>query len=367
MTVAALAGALLASASARPSASRPLASDSQPGVGRAGLAAPPVTESVVEPSTATPPALAGQLRLTDPGCCSHPVWSPDSARIAFLDKPSPERPAGVYAVPAQGGDESVVFRQAALLSSDWTLAAYSQDGQTVVVRLADSERWVIPNEGREIRFSPSGANVAWIVASKGASLPDRRQQTIWLARFDGTQAHAAVTIIGGGLIGWDDDEQALLVVGRVTGAGKTGIWSVDLASGRKTLLHAADGIMSPLLSPDRRWLAFTVSLQADPGQNGLWLMRSDGSVTLKVTPFGAYRWRSKSRLLLIPLDLADHGAALWEVDAAGGTARQLTRPEDVPLPIANNDWAPAPDGKSVVYVSSVDRAIWKVDLPNEAP
>lgn len=340
---------------------------SEPGAGRAGLAAPSVTETFDDSPTPTQAALVGQLRLTDAGCCSHPVWSPDSARIAFLDKPSIDRPAGVYAVSAQGGGESLVFQRPALLSSDWRLAAYSQDGQTVVMRLADGERWIIPNEGRAVRFSPSGASLAWIVASKGASFPDRRQQTIWLAHFDGTHARASVTITGGGLIGWDDDEQALLIAGRVTGAGKTGIWSIDLASGRKTLLHAADGIMDPLLSPDGRWLAFTVALQPDPGQNGLWLMRSDGSVTLKVTPFGAYRWRSKNRLLLIPLDTADHGAALWEVDASEGSARQLTQPEDVSLPIANNDWAPAPDGNSLIYVSSIDRAVWKVPLPQESP
>jgi len=270
-------------------------------------------------------------------------------------------------VPAQGGGESIIFGQAAVLSRDWTLVAFPREGETEVKRLADGERWVIPDEGRGIRFSPSGASVAWIVASKGASYPDRRQQTIWLARSNGTLAHAAVTITGGGLIGWDDDEQALLVVGRVTGAGKTGIWSVDLASGRKTMLHAADGIMDPLLSPDRRWLAFSVALQADPGQNGLWLMRSDGSVTLKVTPFGAYRWRSNSRLLLIPLDLADQGAALWEVDAAKGSARQLTLPKVISLPIANNDWAASPDGKAIVYVSTIDRAIWRLDLPTDNP
>ncbi len=366
MFVACLAG-VLACASAQPFADRAPAAPSEPATGRAGQAAPAVTESVGERSTPTPPALAGQLRLTDPGCCSHPMWSPDSARIAFLDKPAPERTAGVYAVPARGGSEAIVFRQAALLSRDWSRVAFPQDGQTVVMRLADGERWVIPNEGRGIRFSPSGASVAWIVASKGASFPDRRQQTIWLARFDGTQPHAAVTITGGGLIGWDDDEQALLVAGRVTSAGKIGIWSVDLASGRKTLLHAADGIMNPALSPDGRWLAFTVALQADPGQNGLWLMRSDGSVTLKITPFGAYRWRSNSHLLLIPLDLADQGAALWEVDAAEGSARQLTRPEDVPLPIANNDWVASPDGKAIVYVSTIDRAIWRLDLPADNP
>lgn len=235
------------------------------------------------------------------------------------------------------------------------------------MRVADGERWVIPNEGRGIRFSPSGSSIAWVVASRGATFPDRRQQAIWLARPDGTLARKVLTITGGGLIGWDDDEQALLLTGRVTGAGQTGIWSVDLASGRKTMLHAADGILDPLLSPDGRWLAFTVALQADAGQNGLWVMRTDGSVTLKVTPFGAYRWRTKSRLLLIPLDLADQGAALWEVDAGTGSARQLTRPEDVPLPIANNDWAPSPDGKSIVYVSTIDRAIWRVDLPTDSP
>jgi Tol biopolymer transport system component len=335
--------------------------------GRAGLAAPLATESALDFPTPSPVPPPGQTRLTDPGCCSRPFWSPDSTRVGFLDKPSSDRPAGVYTVSAHGGGESLVFRQPGLLSNDWSLAAYLQDGETMVMRIADGEHWAIHNEGRGIRFSPSGSSVAWIVASKGASFPDRRQQTIWVARPDGTLAHRVLTITGGGLIGWDDDEQALLLTGRVTATGKTGIWRVDLESGTRTLLHASDGILDPLLSSDGRWLAFTVALQSDQGQNGLWVMRTDGSVTVKVTPFGAYRWRTKNHLLLIPLDLADPGAALWEVDAEAGSARQLTRPEDVPLPIANNDWAASPDGKSIVYVSSIDRAIWKVDLPTDSP
>jgi hypothetical protein len=64
----------------------------------------------------------------------------------------------------------------------------------------------------------------------------------------------------------------------------------------------AERLRGGLLSQDGAWLAYYVALDEDPAQNGLWLVRSDGSTRRKLDRdlFGAYQWRDAGRLLVIP-------------------------------------------------------------------
>jgi Tol biopolymer transport system component len=120
------------------------------------------------------------------------------------------------------------------------------------------------------------------------------------------------------------------------------------------------------LSPDGDWLAYLVALDQDTAQNGLWLVRTDGSSRRKLEDdlFGAYRWRDAHRMLIIPFQYEATSHEIWEFDADTGQSRRLTDPDVVPFKIAGGDWTVSPDGRQVAFVESRDRNIWLLTLPD---
>jgi hypothetical protein len=84
---------------------------------------------------------------------------------------------------------------------------------------------------------------------------------------------------------------------------------------------------------------------------------------MRLDLFGGYRWRSRDRLLVIPLELGAGGQRFVEVDVTTGAARALTDPTLTPLHIEGGDWALSPDGERVVFVSAEDHNLWVIDLP----
>jgi hypothetical protein len=331
-----------------------------------GLTSKPAASPLPAKSkTATPTAIAAPqpVRLTEAGCCAYPAWSPDSNWVLFVSRPDEEVETAVYGVAIEGGDMTLVHDRIGVYSRDWTMVAYREEGQTIVERWADGARWTISNEGRTVRFSPSGRFVAWDVSSRVIMFPDLRQHAIWLANRDGTGGREVITVRGGELIGWVRGEAAILVTGSIAPDNPAGIWRVSVADSVSRLLIQVDKVWSPLLSPDGEWVVFTIAFDADPDRNGLWVMRTDGSDIRKLDLFGAYRWRREGILLIIPLDLEAPGSSLWQVDAKSGEAWRLTDPLDTPLHIANNDWQPSPDGSSIVFRSSEDHSLWLLGLP----
>lgn len=327
--------------------------------------APTETPIAFQPLQPTPTALVVEepVRLTEAGCCAYPMWSKDSQWVIFLDKPNDRQPAGLYGVPVEGGERTLIHARVGTYSLDRTLVAYPEDGRMFVERWADGTRWVIPSEGRMVRFSPSAKSVAWEVTSRGIQFPDVRQKAIWVSSFEGTNAHEVVTVNGGEFLGWEQEENAFIVTGRLGPAMPSGIWRVDVASGAGRLLLEVERPLSPLLSPNGEWVAYQVAFEQDADKNGLWVVRSDGSEVKKLAWHGAYRWRSESVLLVIPFDLDDGGPSLWQVEVQSGEMTRLTNPDHTPLPIANNDWEASPDGKRIAYVSFEDRSIYVLRLP----
>jgi dipeptidyl aminopeptidase/acylaminoacyl peptidase len=106
-----------------------------------------------------------------------------------------------------------------------------------------------------------------------------------------------------------------------------------------------------------------VPVLSRPGQDGT--AQADGSGARRLPVFGAYRWRSEGKLLVIPLESAEGSAShrLLEVDVASGEARALTDPALTPFRVAGGDWAPSPDGNRIVFVSDADHNLWVIDLP----
>lgn len=323
------------------------------------------TASAPIPLTPTAALRANQRRLTEPGCCALPWWSADSSRVLFLDLRERDTLARVYAVPVGGGPTVRQADRPMVFSQDGSLATYPEGNRTVVLRLSDGKQWVIPSNGRAVRFSPSGKAIAWQQSSRGIAHPDLRETAVWIAAPDGTHARRIVTTVGGGLVGWTTGESAILITGSPVGKSQKGVWRVELDGGQMALLRGAASPHDPLLSPAGGWVAYYVAFDVEPGANGLWLLKTDGSLALKVTPFAAYRWRAEGRLLLIPYGQSDEQTTLWEVNAESGNASRLADPATSRLPIAANDWQPSPDGSHLVYRSAEDGSLWVLDLGPE--
>lgn len=326
---------------------------------RSALATPTPSPTAPEPTSGWMPA----RRLTESGCCVSPFWSPDSRWVAYVDLPASGSLAEVLAVPADGGDPRLAFTHVGVVSADWTLLAYPQAGRTFVEFVASSERWAVPNEGRGVWLSPAGHAVAWEIGSRGITHPDLRERAIWVANADGSGAEEWVRLWGGGFVGWTNGGQDVIVSGRLQAEGPSGLWRIERDKGRAVLLVEAEQPRDPLLSPSGEWLAFYQAFDSGPGENGLWIVRTDGSQVSRIDLFGAYRWRRDGQLLVIPLDVDGPGAAIWQVDAASGAEARLTNPWQAPLHISGNDWQVSPDGSMVVFLSSVDRSLWVLDLP----
>jgi Tol biopolymer transport system component len=143
------------------------------------------------------------------------------------------------------------------------------------------------------------------------------------------------------------------------------LFTLALADGSQVELARGKRLRGGLLSPDGVWMAYFMALDEDTAQNGLWLVRTDGSGRRKLERdlFGAYQWRDSRRLLIIPFqaDAAYH--QIWEFDAEAGQARRLVDPQVTPFKIANGDWTVSPDGRYVTFVESQDRNIWLLTLP----
>lgn len=340
-------------------------------------AAPPAAQPTASvapaesvPTLTTPPVQVSLRQLTSGGCCSGHFWSADG-RLLVLDKPDAAASTGIWQIGLEPGSApQLVQSRLGAFSPNLELRAFPFGRQAVVERLSDGQQWVVPSEGRPVSFSPDSQQLAWTAGNPNAP-PGPDERKIWISQFDGTQARAVETIPMVGFSAWFPDGR-LLVSGRLDPpesgqalwavtplpAGQTGqAPAVELARGER--------IRSPLLSPDGRWLVYMVTFSADPAQDGLWLVDTQSLQRRRIEPFGAYRWRDNSRLLIAPLDLTNPLNSLWQVDAASGVAAPLVTPDQAAFKIAAGDWTVSPDGRAAVFLSAQDQNLWLITLPED--
>ncbi len=330
-----------------------------------GTALPTATVTSVPTPTSTPAPVLRQL--TTGGCCVQPSWSPDGSQVWYLDRPDATSPSGLWGVSANGGEPAFITHRLGLYSPDRSLLAYPEGGQTYIERLATGERWLAPSGGRAISFSPDGQLIAWSIASSTVNF-DRRLVEVWVARVDGQEARRVAELRGGGFSGWFPDSQRLLVSGRdeEQAAGNADIQFIGV-------LNLADGSVRPILrsrnlrganlSPDGGWLLYTVAFTGDPAADGQWVIPTTGGDPRRLDTYGATRWRAEGKLLVIPVEWdSGSGLRVVEIEAATGALRALTDPAVTPLPIGGGDWALAPDGSRLAFVSADDHNIWLLEL-----
>jgi len=285
--------------------------------------------------------------------------------VLFIDRPAPDVSVGIWGVDVTRPNPTpeLVTERIAFYTADMTLLVELSEDTTVIERLADGARWTVPAGGRPVSISPGQKRIAWQVTDE--SLPFERQITqVWVASLDGTDARQVATLPRGGFGGWIS-EDVLLLSGRVSLESREQVlYDFSLNSGDTTGLIQAERLRGGLLSPDGAWLACYVALDPDPSQNGLWLVRTDGSERRQLDRdlFGAYQWRDAERLLIIPFRPQAVSHEFWEVDVSTGEARRLTDPTITPFKVANGDWTVSPDGRHVAFVESRDHNIWLLTL-----
>jgi dipeptidyl aminopeptidase/acylaminoacyl peptidase len=138
-------------------------------------------------------------------------------------------------------------------------------------------------------------------------------------------------------------------------------------------LFALKDVRDPQLSPDGRWVAYTVTvtdLKGDKRETRVWTVPADGGPSLPMTAAGSSasrpRWSPDGRFLSFLAerkgDAADDSepkSQVWVLDRRGGEARQLTR---VPQGVEDYGWSP--DGaKLALVVKDTAEATWKAKSP----
>ena len=325
---------------------------------------PSLTPTRVPSPTATPTPEPRQL--TTGGCCVQPAWSPDSRQVLFIDKPSANEQAGVYAVDIASGAQKPPQRSGPVgaYSQDRSLITYLDQGRTIVEKLSSGERWVMPNN-YQVAFAPDNQHLAWEESEDNSTIPyDQRRSDLYIARMDGSEAVRVARVYGGGFVGWLPSGTKILLSARPSLAVRERTLSVlDLNAKSSVNLVTAERISGVSISRDGTWIAYYITFDADQSRNGIWVQRTDGTPARKIELWGAYQWRDDGRLLIIPARVsADRAFKILEVDAATGKIRKLTDAAVTPLQILNGDWRVSPDGRYIVYVNSVDRNLWLLTL-----
>ncbi|MBL8046249.1 MAG: hypothetical protein JNL09_06900 [Anaerolineales bacterium] len=319
------------------------------------------TPRPTNPPTATPVPLLRALTMGS--CCVQPAFAPDGQAVWFIDKPNETSPSGLWGVPLTGGEPQFITEKIGVFSTDGSLMAYPEAGQTYVERVASGERWTVPAAGRAIFFSPDNQMIAWQEASASANF-DRRQVTFWVAQADGSNARSVLSVIGGGLAGWLPDSQRLLITGRESFDVDPYLATLHITDRTLTGLARSLNIRNAIASPGGGWVAYQINFTGDIARDGLWIAKTDGSAAEKLSLFGAFRWRNENQLLVLPLELGRGGQRIMQVDAATAQVNVLV-PETPNFRIAAGDWTLSPDGNQLVFVNTDDRNIWLMNLPTE--
>jgi Tol biopolymer transport system component len=255
----------------------------------------------------------------------------------------------------------------AVYSPDGGLIVYPDrhKGVAVVERLKDGQSWEVDTQqGHSVGFTPDSQGLIWTAYDEDEPW-DTREETIWLASVDGSDARPVFSGRRADPIGWLTDDELLMIQG-FADTSDVQLFKLSTEDGAQTILKESPRMRGLALSPDKRHLVYYVRFEPDADQNGVWLMdlTNPAGAPLKLPFFGTYRWRDDHRLIYVPFDPGATRHDFYEYDLLTGQTRSLF-PEGTDLIIANNDWQISPDGRKIALVAAKGTeldGIWVVDI-----
>lgn len=312
--------------------------------------------------------LAFGRQLTAGSCCTQPYWNEDSTEVRFLDRPEPGTPLGIWGVDVTGAGAApqLVTERLGSFSPDGALVAYPgrSEGMTIIERLASGETWEIDTQGRSPNFTPDSQAIIWEVFDDDAP-SDNREEILWRANVDGSDAQVMLRSRRTNLLTWLADDK-LLASRRIPGGSDEELFTLSLPHGGETQLLQVPRMRGMAFSPDKRYLVYYVTFEAEADKNGMWLvdLLDSKPEPQKLPFFGTYRWRDNQRLVYIPFDpqAAEHN--FYEYDVRTRQTRSLF-PGGTGLVVANNDWRVSPDGGKIALLAAKGTGldgIWVLDL-----
>ena len=109
-------------------------------------------------------------------------------------------------------------------------------------------------------------------------------------------------------------------------------------------------VRSPQISPDGKWIAFTVSekdMEKDKSETRLWMIPAAGGEAIPMTAKGYSasrpRWSPDNKYLSFLASKGDSKTQVWTLNRLGGEAQQLTK---IVQGVSGHEWSP--DGKRLV-------------------
>jgi len=348
-------------------------------IGVATSESPPVADtgsSTQQPATIDQPAstvipidespfVPDLTRLTEPGCCVQPVWSPDGQQVRFVDKRPGLPVSAIYGVDIANGEVEVVSRIIGLLSpGDRYIAYLNADYAVVVQNQQTGIRTIVPSEGQAVFFSPNNKRIAWQVIRQVGIYGQRRSE-ISVATINGQNARQLISATGGSIIGWLDDDHLLLLAGMPgKDANHRALFSIAVdGEGRVDLINN-DRIVAAGIAPGGEWVRYAIAFSPEDSANdGLWIVRRDGTDHHQIDVFGAPQWRDANHLLIVPERTINGSHYLLQLNAETGELVALTDPAAFSFKIESGEWKVSPTGDRVVFLNAADSALWVFDLP----
>ncbi|MGF1506694.1 MAG: TolB family protein, partial [Anaerolineae bacterium] len=343
-----------------------------PTVAEAPSLEPPTAEPTAQPAAVdptTPPLLPTPTpfapvlsQLTESGCCTEPIWSPDGQQVRFIDQPADE-PVGIYGIDIDTRNLELVSQQVGVLSPDGRILAYlNEDDETTLRDLETDEEWLVPSDGRGVLFSPDMQRIAWSISTISGGF-DERQTIVLASDLRGEAAQEIIRVTGGGLLGWLDGSR-MLIYGQEPGEAERSLFVYHIEGDERTNLVTGQRIRAVSIAPGGEWVFYAIALNpdGDTSQEGFWVSSTTGGPQYRLDIVGSAQWRAEHRLLVIPLELDAPSHRLWQFNAATGQSSILTDGIDTPFRVMANNWRVAPTGDRIVFLNAADEALWLLEL-----
>jgi Tol biopolymer transport system component len=279
--------------------------------------------------------------------------------VLFYSKPA-DGPAGAWTVDLSGNLAPFWPRFGYTAAGD-SLTVSADGDVTRVERLDGSLSLTLANGGVETLPSPDGRQVAYLDRLRPGGRTGDSLERVIVAALDGGAPRGLLDVARADYLRWFPDGRRLAVFGWRPDGTSPGLWVIETDSGNVAQVVAANFLTAIEVSPDGQWLAYLATLQPNPDDNGVWVVRPDGGERRRLPHARAFRWAADSQALLA-LTPAPGGKEIHRIDLATGARAVLVGRDQVDFDVDADDWSVAPDGRHLLYRSARDRALWALRL-----